>query len=529
MFLLPSPQSKQPDDLILSASDIANAECEFALLRQLDARLGRITVVPREPEPMDELIAELGYRHEARVLDGFTDQFNTETVHGVYEVMPIQELNRAWLEAKQRETFEALKNESDVIYQGSFFDGSFHGRADFLVREPDGTYSVWDTKLARTASKTAITQLAAYADQITSSGVTAAPQAHLILGTGEHTSHNLSDLLPTYRASRKYLQDLLAAHRQEGLPAQWGDSRYRACLKCPECKEQMAAADDLMLVSRMNRSRRQSLIASGITTMGQFAAAKFTDADPLLTSLHEQAMMQSGLGEVDGTINGVSYKIRAANTLDDIPTPSAGDMFFDFEGDPLYQNLDTGQWGLEYLFGILAKPLGEPSGDLVFTGLVAHTPHEEERALVSFITLVCAHLDAYPDMHIYHYAPYEIIALRRLAERHQVMETEVETLIEDGTFVDLYSVVKSSLLISGRSYSIKKLEPLYMGDKREGVDSAVDSIVQYRQFCKSRDAGDASASDEVFAAIVAYNEYDCLSTLRLRDWLLAHAKVKTAT
>ena len=65
MFLL-------DDKVCCSASDLAAAAtCEFALLRRLDARLGRVEATPAEPDPMLERTARLGAAHERRVLDEY--------------------------------------------------------------------------------------------------------------------------------------------------------------------------------------------------------------------------------------------------------------------------------------------------------------------------------------------------------------------------------------------------------------------------------------------------------------------------
>jgi predicted RecB family nuclease len=46
--------------------------------------------------------------------------------------------------------------------------------------------------------------------------------------------------------------------------------------------------------------------------------------------------------------------------------------------------------------------------------------------------------------------------------------------------VDLYPIVKQSMRVGSRSYSLKKLEPLYMGSRaRTGVANAADSITEY--------------------------------------------------
>ncbi len=48
--------------------------------------------------------------------------------------------------------------------------------------------------------------------------------------------------------------------------------------------------------------------------------------------------------------------------------------------------------------------------------------------------------------------------------------------------VDLLATVRAALVTPERSMSIKKLEPLYMADHREGVSTALDSMVQYARW-----------------------------------------------
>jgi len=128
-------------------------------------------------------------------------------------------------------------------------------------------------------------------------------------------------------------------------------------------------------------------------------------------------------------------------------------------------------------------------------------------------------------MHIYHYASYERTALLRLAGRHGVGEEQIDDPLRDGVLVDLYSTVRQSILVSQPSYSIKKLEPLYMGDElRAGdVKDAAASVVEYAHACALREAGKDADYAAALDSIGDYNHYDCLSTLRLRDWLLAKA------
>lgn len=124
-----------------------------------------------------------------------------------------------------------------------------------------------------------------------------------------------------------------------------------------------------------------------------------------------------------------------------------------------------------------------------------------------------SHLQQYPHAHIYHYNHYETTALKRLAGRYGVCEEQLDNLLRGQKFVDLYVVVRESLRISEPGYSIKNLETFYM-EKRDGeVATATDSIVMYHRW---RETGE----DQLLQHIADYNKDDCISTQKLRDWLL---------
>ena len=207
MFLL-------DDVVVYSASDLVSAAtCEFATLRQLDAKLGRATLEQQE-DPLLKRTAALGDAHERRVLDDFVALHGGsagDRADGVVEIKR-PSYDRAGLEARRDETLAALHGGADVVFQGSFFDGRFHGRADFLVRSGDA-YAVYDTKLARHAKITALLQLAAYADQLEQNGIAVDPQVRLILGDDSESAHAVIDLLPVYRERRERLQAILDEHQ----------------------------------------------------------------------------------------------------------------------------------------------------------------------------------------------------------------------------------------------------------------------------------------------------------------------------
>jgi uncharacterized protein len=50
-------------------------------------------------------------------------------------------------------------------------------------------------------------------------------------------------------------------------------------------------------------------------------------------------------------------------------------------------------------------------------------------------------------MHVYHYARYEIDALRRLMGRYATREDEIDALLRAEVFVDLYTIVRQGVHI----------------------------------------------------------------------------------
>ncbi|MET0473992.1 MAG: TM0106 family RecB-like putative nuclease [Mycobacterium sp.] len=496
--------------VVYSASDLAAAaRCEYALLRAFDAKLGRGPRIDVE----DELLARtstLGDEHERRQLDDLRAEFD-----GDVTVIGRPKYTAAGLRAAFDQTMRAVESRSSVIYQAAMFDGRFAGFADFLVLEGD-RYRLRDTKLARSVKVEALLQLAAYADTLARSGVPVVDEVELVLGDGAVAAYRVDELLPVYLPRRAALERLLDGHVASGAPVAWGDEGVRACFRCAECAVQVRATDDLLLVAGMRVSQRARLLDAGVTSVHELAA--HTDAVPELstravTKLAAQARLQIA-ERVDGK---PPYEVVDAQPLMTLPDANKGDVFFDFEGDPLW-TVDGREWGLEYLWGVLTVTDE-------FTPYWAHDRASERQALIDFLAMVRKRLKRHPGMHVYHYAAYEKSTLLRLAGRYGVGENVVDDLLRNGILVDLYPLLRKSIRVGTESYSIKYLEPLYMGNElRSGeVTTATDSITQYARYSALRNAGNLHEADVVLKEIEDYNRYDCRSTRRLRDWLMARA------
>ena len=499
------------DGVVTSPSDLVDLlECEHrsALRRALAFGLPD---APRPTGAISGVVAEHGLAHEQAALAHFRTVFGAADVVEIPRPAP----EPAALRAAAARTDAALRSGAPVVYQGVFFDGSFYGRADFLVRD-GGAYEPYDTKLARHARPAAVLQLTAYADALTRAGHVRGEHMHLLLGDGSRHSLRVADFTALLADLRERLAARLAARPVLPVPL-WAEKRP-ACDTCAfaaHCAEGREAGRDLSLVAGLRADQRRKLHAAGITTIDALAAAgerPGTLAEGSWDRLRAQAALQVAQDatrtEADPT-GTVAYEVVGPDALATLPPPGPGDVFFDMEGDPYA----IGGAGLEYLFGAVTIDAGAER----FTPFWAHTRAEEKAAFEAFVDFAVARLAA--GGHVYHYAPYETAALKRLAAQHGTREEEVADLLRAGAFVDLYAVVRKALRVSQRSYSIKYLEPLYMDTHRTGeVVTAGASIEAYEAYVNAEDAETAAA---VLAEIGSYNSYDCVSTHRLFRWLHA--------
>lgn len=501
--------------VITSASDLTEAsKCEFAFLRRLDVKLGRIEALEVADDPMYARTSRLGDEHEARVLETYKARHGTGTV----EIARPERLTAETLTEAVERTRAAFAEQAEVVFQATFYDGSFVGFADFIVRQPDGSYQVQDTKLARSARVTALLQLAAYAEQLEYLGVRVAPTVELILGDGTVSTHRLDDITPVYEKRRRRLLRIIDERLADPLPVQWGDPRYAVCGHCDACEAEIQASRDVLLVAGMRVTQRAHLAAAGIRTIDDLAMTTTTSVDGIADSTLESFRLQARLQIEAQPDSAPPVVVFDASALAVLPEPDPGDIFFDFEGDPLYTEGAGERWGLDYLFGSVDT-------EERFTAFWAHDFAEERDALRAFLDWLAERRRQFPGLHVYHYASYERTHLLNLAARHGVGEDAVDQLLRENVLVDLYPVVRKALRVGSPSYSIKKLEPLYMGDEiRQGeVQNAAASITEYADARDLIAVGELEEGQRMLDSIGDYNRYDCVSTLRLRDWLLTRA------
>lgn len=504
---------------IYSATDlVARMECEHRTALDLASKGGvlPVEVVRAPPEGMAQLAGQHGDLHEQRVLEILRTRYAR-----IVEIDQPHNTRHALRQAAA-DTAAALAQGVDVVYQACFFDEHFRGHADFVIKG-EGGYEVYDSKLARHVKPGALLQLAAYSEQLHRLGHPMPRQMHVWLGNDEVVSCSVDDVLPKLRQVRADILAQIAAGPMVPTPL-WGDKRS-SCGTCGwshVCAEGRDIDRDLSLVAGMRGDQRGKLRDAGIQTLEQLAAAPdsqcphtlgFESFDRLRAQAVLQARQDASRSDLADT-GAVTSEHFSHVGLRLLPPASQGDVWFDMEGDPF---AEQGQ-GLEYLFGYTTiDQRGEDDPD--FTPIWGHSPDAEKAAFEKFVDAMQERIRRWPDMHIYHYANYERAALSRLAGRYGTRERVIDDWLRCGRLVDLMKVFKGSFRVSQRSYSIKKLEPLYGLMRTEDIVTAGDSVVDYEAYLGLLATGRQFDAQAKLDAIAAYNRVDCESTLQLDRWM----------
>lgn len=495
---------------IFSASDLVNfMSCAHATNLDVQNLVTPTTFAPDDESAV--LLQEKGIEHER----AFLERLRSDGL-SIVEIAA-----QGTLAQRVEATRRALRDGPDVIYQGAFLVGRWHGYSDFLLKRSDTVsalgdyaYDVADTKLARSAKAKHVLQLCVYAEMLAAEQGVMPPSMHVVLGTGEIATVPTASVFHYHHFARRRFEVFV-----DGAPVASTADPCGHCTFCrwhDRCDEFWEASDHLSIVAGMGRSQTDALRAFGIVDIGGLAAVRSGTRVPgvqpgTLAKLSAQAGLQRHQ-RTTGERRIEILPLSDGRGFARLPEPDEGDMFFDMEGDPLFDG------GLEYLFGIVALD----GGTDVFQKFWAHDRDAEKLAFERTMDFMTERLARHPRAHIYHYASYEQTALKRLAMYHGTRENEVDDLLRADRLVDLYKVVAEAIRTSEPRYSIKNMEAFYLPGGRQGeVKTAGDSIVIYERW---RQIGD----DAMLQEIADYNEIDCRSTRLCRDWLLSLRPAGTA-
>ncbi len=498
---------KHNDAWVFSPSDLTLFwESEFAAwMERFVKEVPDCGIAPDSEDGMQKVLQSKGFSHEKKTMQKLLGD-------GLIVVV----IEQGDHEKGVADTIAAMRSGADVIYQAYLTRGSFAGYADFLVKVPGESklgafhYEAWDTKLSSKLKPYFVIQLCAYSEMLEEIQGRLPDGIVVVLGNGRHERLRLHDYLHYYRS---LVERFLAFHNSFDQRKKPSPEKFRSFGKwSSHAEELLRKADSLAQVAGISVNQIKNLHRAGITTMTQLASAPDQEVPRMsnfvFRRLRKQCQVQKGTAVGEKPAFEVNTDCERGKGLWRLPRPSQNDVYFDIEGYPLVDG------GLEYLWGSVHFNKGKPQ----FKDFWAHNPVEEKAAFEAFVDWIYSRWTQDPSMHVYHYAAYEVNAIKRLMGRYASREREVDDLLRGGVFIDLYAVVKQGIWIGAGSYSIKTVELIYRSKRATAVMDGGASVEFYQAWIDHPD-GATWEQSRLLRDIRDYNKDDCDSTFELAEWL----------
>lgn len=498
--------------LRLSATDLSNhLACHHLSVLDLSVARG----ARRSPEwksPDLEIIRQLGMEHELAYLR-YLEKLG-------FKVRDLRAMGNE--EEVIVETVKLMKQGTDIIAQGALAKGRWFGRPDVLRKTPqksglgEWSYEVYDCKLALETKGTTILQLSLYTELV------AEVQGHfpewMYVVTPTEQFEPEPYRFAEYAAYCRYIKTRF--ERLCDAPPDSVKTYPEPVPHCPicrwfaECDKKRRDDDHLSLVAGITRLQQKQLRAWDTDTTRKLAVLLI----PLerrpdfgvpegYIRVREQARVQVAGIDQQKPVHEL-LPPEAGRGLTRLPEPSAGDVFFDLEGDPF-----VAPGGREYLFGFIASD----GKKLSYYSQWARTAADEKQAFESFVDQMMLRWEADPKMHIYHFGSYEPSALKRLMGRYATREEEIDRMLRAGLLVDLHTIYRQSIRASVEEYSLKAAEVFHNFRRSTPLEEsrrAMRFVEHTLELSRVQ-----NIPEEVRITVVGYNWDDCLSTKSLRDWL----------
>jgi uncharacterized protein len=502
----------------VSPTDLANfLACRHKTALDRLVELGRLQR-PFDVDPLAQLLRERGVEHERHYVDRLRAQGLRVVDLGGFDVA----LRRA-------QTLDAMRDGADVIVQAVLADDRWLGYADILRRVParspvfgGWSYEAQDTKLSRETRGGTILQLCVYSDLL-GAIQQLLPDAFHVVTPVRVESYRTSEFAAFFRQVRSRFLEFLDAGDAAAATYPEPVDHCEVCRWWKHCRDRRRGDDHLSFVAGLGRLHRAELGGRGVHTLAALAAIP----SPIgfkprrgNVETYERLRDQARLQAEQRTTGALAFELLPVDKdfgLTQLPEPRPGDLFLDLEGDPFGRDagaLEPGAGGREYLFGLGRVGAG---GEFTYAARWAFTDAEELAAFDAVMSDIVAALDDDPSIHVYHYAPYEPSAFKRLMGRYATREADLDRLLRGRRFVDLYAIVRHALRAGIERYSIKDLEPFCGFEREVPLEDAGRERRLIEVALERHDT--SSITPAARAAVEGYNRDDCRSVLELRRWL----------
>ncbi len=377
---------------------------------------------------------------------------------------------------------------------------------DLLIKQPgrsyfgDWLYVPQEIKLSKRA-KTEYQIVVAYHTRVLAEVQGAWPEeAFLNLKDKGLYAVDLWEMLPRME---EVVQGCLATLRGDEEPEIFiSRNRCSLCHWYRHCYDIASTQQHLSLLPGVTQGRYTELQKLNITTLETLASMSPKRLETLpgfgleaATRIARQAQvtLTNRALPAEGFPHGMEY---GRFLQEELPTAPI-ELYFDIESEP---SMD-----LIYLHGVLL--VDRTQGKTQFHAFLADNPEDEQRVWHEFLAFVWD----YPTAPIFHFCPYEVQTVTKLAKLYDTPEERIQPLLT--RFVDLHQLATRVATLPVESYALKNIARWIGFDWRDASANGAQSIYWYAQWLATQERA-------FLDSIVVYNEDDCRATHHIKEWLV---------
>lgn len=422
-------------------------------------------------------------------------------------------------------TLELMRQGVEQIYQGVLLaEGeagvTLRSNPDLLVKQPgrsdfgDWLYAPIEIKLGKRPKLEYQVAVAFHAMVVAQVQGAWCEEAWLLLRERGTFAVDLWDMLPRMQAILDECICMLVYQQEPEVFI--ARSRCSLCHWLSHCHTIAKSEQHLSLLPGVTPTRYTQLQALNLTTVRSLADTSPAALEPIpgfgrevayklvrqaRSTLHNQALLieeslpVAEIATFAPRISSTSYPHPIHVALN-IPTAPV-ELYFDIEAEPSMNSA--------YLHGVLV--VDRPANTTVFHPLLAERPSDEAIVWQQFLELVWQ----YPQAPIFHFCPFEVQTVERLAKLYGTPPHLVQPLLS--RFVDLHERITRIVTLPVESYALKPIARWLGFDWRDPTANGAQSICWYSQWLTT---GDRTYLD----SILTYNEDDCRATHHIKEWLV---------
>lgn len=338
--------------LRLSATDLSNhLACHHLSVLDLSVARGE-RKSPEWKSPDLEIVRQHGMEHELaylRYLEKLGFSVSDLRATGNEEEAVVQ-------------TVKLMKQGADVIAQGALESGRWFGRPDVLRKTPqksalgEWSYEIYDCKLALETKGTTVLQLSLYSELVAEVQGHFPEWMYVITPTEqfEPEPYRFAEYAAYCRYIKARFEKLCDVAPGSVKTYPEPVPHCQICRWFVECDMKRRGDDHLSLVAGITRLQQKQLRAWDTDTTRKLAILPIPlqrrpdfGVPEAYVRVREQARVQVAGIDQRKPIHEL-LPPNAERGLARLPEPSAGDIFFDLEGDPF-----VASGGREYLFGFV--------------------------------------------------------------------------------------------------------------------------------------------------------------------------------